>query len=137
LAQASVQWIQNNTFLGIDSTGYSVVLSSQSDGIGMKPSDMLLVALASCTAVDVVEILKKKKSHLTSLEIKVIGEQDSDPPWTFRHIHMKFLVRGQGLSEKNISQAIRLSEEKYCSVAATIRGVANISWGFEILPDGE
>lgn len=134
MGQASVQWVQNKTFIGIDSTNHSVVLSSPADGIGMKPSDMLLVALASCTAVDVVGILEKKQTPLTSLEIRVDGQQDADPPWTYRNIHMTFLVKGKGLTEKNLDQAIQLSEEKYCSVAATIRGVSNITWDYQILP---
>lgn len=135
MGQATVQWVQNKTFIGIDSTNHSVVLSSPADGIGIKPSDLLLVALASCTAVDVVEILKKKKTPLTSLEIKVNGEQDADPPWPFRKIHMTFLVKGEGITERNLTQAITLSEEKYCSVAATIHGVATVTWDYQILAE--
>ena len=135
MEQASVKWIQNQTFLGTDSTNHSIVLSSVADGKGVKPSDMLLVSLAACTAIDVVEILRKKKTPLSNLEIKVTGKQDANPPWAFRNIHMKFLVSGRDLTEKNLSQAIELSEGKYCSVAATIRGVAKITWDFEILPD--
>ncbi len=137
MGHTSVKWIQNQTFLGTDSTNHSIVLSSVTDGKGVKPSDMLLVSLAACTAIDVVEILRKKKTPLSILEIEVNGEQDADPPWAFRTIHMKFLVSGRGLTEKNLSQAIELSEGKYCSVAATIRGVAKITWNFEILPDFE
>jgi putative redox protein len=94
---------------------------------------MLLVALASCTAVDVVEILEKKKINLTLLEISATGEQDQDPPWTFRKIHLLYKVKGDGLTEKAVQQAIHLSETKYCSVAATIRGVAEITTSYEIL----
>ena len=91
------------------------------------------MALASCTAVDVVEILAKKRTPLESLEIEVDGQQDSDPPWTFRKIHVHYKLRGQGLTDKSAAQAIELSEEKYCSVAATLRGVAEITTSFELL----
>lgn len=101
----------------------------------MKPSELLLVALGSCTAVDVVEILAKKHTTLISLEIQVTGEQDVDPPWTFRKFHIQYLLKGKGLTEKAVAQAIQLSEEKYCSVAATIRATAPITTGFEILPE--
>src|SRR5512139_661502 len=94
----TVQWLSGKRFVGIDSTNHSVVLSSKDEGVGMKPSDMLLLALASCTAVDVVEILAKKRLHLDSLEISACGEQDADPPWTFRKIHLKFRVGGRGLT---------------------------------------
>lgn len=130
-----VRWLGGKKFVGTDSTNHSVVISTPDEGIGMKPSELLLVALASCTAVDVVEILQKKRTPLTSLEISASGEQDSDPPWTFRKIHVKYTLRGKGLTEKAVAQAIELSEEKYCSVAATVRGKAEITTEFEILPE--
>jgi putative redox protein len=96
-----------------------------------------LVALAGCTAVDVVDILSKKRTPLTSLEIQVSGEQDPNPPWPFRKIQVKYIISGKGLTDKNVAQAIELSEQKYCSVAATVRGVAEITTSFEILPEAE
>ena len=133
----TLNWLSGKRFVGIDSTNHSVVLSSRDEGIGVKPSDMLLIALAACTAVDVVEILAKKRMPLTSLNIVTSGEQDADPPWTFRKIHMKFCLSGASLTGKAVEQAILLSEEKYCSVAATIRGVAEITTEFEILTEGD
>ncbi|MBN1370888.1 MAG: OsmC family protein [Anaerolineaceae bacterium] len=132
MANATVRWLTGKQFIGIDSTKHSVILSTPDEGIGMKPSEMLLVALASCTAVDVVEILAKKRQELTGLEIGVSAEQDSDPPWTFRKIHLTYKLTGKNLTEKAVEQAIELSEEKYCSVAATIRPTAEISYSYEI-----
>ena len=128
-----VKWIDGKKFLGIDSTNHSVVLSTADEGIGVKPSELLLIAVASCSAVDVVEILTKKRMPLTFLEISTSGEQDHDPPWTFRKIHMHFRVSGKNLAEKAVAQAIELSEEKYCSVAATVRATAQITSDFEII----
>jgi putative redox protein len=132
MASTTVRWITGKQFIGTDSTNHSVVLSTTAEGIGMKPSELLLVALSSCTAVDVVEILEKKKVKIQSLEIEASGEQDADPPWTFRKIHVHYRVSGEGLSEKALAQAIDLSETKYCSVASTIRGVAEITTSYEI-----
>lgn len=132
MAKATVRWLTGKQFIGIDSTQHSVVLSTPDEGIGMKPSEMLLVALASCTAVDVVEILAKKRQELTGLEIGVSAEQDSEPPWTFRKIHLTYKLTGKNLTEKAVAQAIELSEEKYCSVAATIRPTAEITYSYEI-----
>lgn len=132
MANATVRWLTGKQFIGIDSTKHSVILSTPDEGIGMKPSEMLLVALASCTAVDVVEILAKKRQELTGLEIGVSAEQDSDPPWTFRKIHLTYKLTGKNLTEKAVEQAIELSEEKYCSVAATIRPTAQITYSYEI-----
>jgi putative redox protein len=135
MASATVRWLTGKQFVGIDSTKHSVVLSSVDEGVGMKPSELLLVALAACTAVDVVDILRKKRIELTSLEIQASGEQDCDPPWTFRKIHLYYRLGGRGLTETAVEQAIQLSEEKYCSVAATVRGVAEITTGYELLPN--
>jgi putative redox protein len=133
----TVQWLSGKRFVGIDSTNHSVVLSSKDEGVGVRPSDMLMIALASCTAVDVVEILAKKRMLLDSMEVITTGEQDADPPWTFRKIHLKYRFSGQGLTNKAVEQAIQLSEEKYCSVAATVRATAEITTEFEIICEGE
>jgi putative redox protein len=135
MGTATVKWIEGKQFIGIDSTNHSVVLSTPKEGIGIKPSDLLLIAVASCSAVDVVEILEKKRMTLTHLEISSSGEQDQDPPWTFRKVHMHYKIGGKNLTEKAVAQAIQLSEEKYCSVAATIRGTAEIITDFEILEE--
>jgi putative redox protein len=135
MGSATVKWIGGKQFVGIDSTHHSVVLSTPDEGIGIKPSELLLIAVASCSAVDVVEILEKKRMPLTHLEISVSSEQDQDPPWTFRKIHIHFRIGGKNLTEKAVAQAIQLSEEKYCSVAATIRATAEISTEYELIEE--
>ncbi len=134
MAQTTVKWLQNKQFVGIDSSRHAVVLSTQDaeNGVGCKPSELLLIALGACAAVDVVEILAKKRTPLADLEIRVAGEQDADPPWAFRQVHLHYRLRGEGLTPAGVEQAIRLSQEKYCSVAATIRGVAAITWDYQI-----
>lgn len=128
-----LKWIpEGKSFISTDSTGHSVILSTTDEGTGMKPSELILSALAGCSSVDVIEILTKKKMPLSSLEVHATAEQDSDPPWTFRKINLHFILRGMNLKEKDVHQAIELSESKYCSVAATLRGVAKISTSFEI-----
>jgi putative redox protein len=102
--------------------------------VGMKPSELLLVALGSCTAVDVVDILTKKRMPPASLNISVTGEQDQDPPWAYRKIHIKYVLSGKKLTQDEVRKTIELSENKYCSVAATLRGVAEITTEFEIVP---
>jgi putative redox protein len=133
MASATVRWLNDRNFVGIDSTGHSVVLSGQKNGIGVSPSQMLLVALAACSSVDVVEILEKKRATLNLLEVIATGEQDPQPPWTYRHIHVKYRLGGKNLTSKAVEQAIGLSQEKYCSVSATIRGVAKITTEYEIV----
>ncbi len=134
MAQAKITWLPGGKrFVGTDSTNHSVVLSTTDEGVGMKPSELLLAAVGSCTAVDVVNILQKKRFQLDSLEIQVSGEQDSEPPWTFNKIHIHYVLQGVELTAKAVEQAIQLSEEKYCSVSATVRGKAEVITSYEII----
>jgi len=135
MVTTTVRWLTDRHFVGTDSNNHSVVLSGQKDGIGLSPSETLLIALAACSSVDVVEILEKKRKKLTLLEVTTNGERDPDPPWAYRKIHVKYRLGGQGLTDKAVAQAIELSQEKYCSVTATVRGVAEISYDFEIVAD--
>jgi putative redox protein len=135
---ATVRWVEERQFVGTDGTRHSVVMSSQDEdnATGMSPSQLLLVALGGCTAYDVVNILEKKRQKLTGLEVKVTGEQEQDPPWTYRKVHIEYMVRGTDLSEKAVRDAIELSEERYCSVAATLRGAAEITYAYTIVEQG-
>jgi putative redox protein len=131
MSTVQIKWLEEKQFVGIDSTSHSVVLSSAADGVGVKPSDLLLVSLAGCTAYDVVEILGKKRQELQRLTVEVSAEQEPDAPWAFRRIHMVFRLRGE-LSEKAVKRAIELSESKYCSVAATLRPTVELTWEYVI-----
>ncbi len=134
---ARVVWLEKQQFVGIDSSKHSVVLSAQDEenGTGINPSDLLLLALAGCTSYDVVNILQKKRQPLTGLEVTASAEQEQEPPWTFLAIHVQYSLRGRGLREKAVQDAIRLSEEKYCSVVATLRGSVEITYDYTIVED--
>ena len=135
MGEIGLTWVQNLQFVGTDSTKHSVVLSGTGpeDGIGMKPSELLLVSLGSCTAVDVVNILRKKRQKITGLRVTVSGEQAPDPPWVFQKFHIHYEVTGHGLKPDAVEKAIRLSEEKYCSVSATLSRGAEVSYDYEII----
>lgn len=134
MPEATVVWLRKEQFVGVDSSKHSVVLSTQNhdNSVGMKPSELLLVSLASCTAVDVVRILAKQRRPLKHLEVEIHGEQQQDPPWPFETIHMHFKLRGTDLTDRAVERAIELSETKYCSVAATLRSRVEITTSFEI-----
>lgn len=136
-SHVTLTWVQKKQFVGTDSSKHSIVISGQDEenGTGMKPSELLLLALASCSAYDVVGILGKKKMTMTGLAVNVTAEQQTEPPWSFRHIHLEYVVHGKGLTEKAVENAIHLSETKYCSVAATIRPTAEITTSYRIIQD--
>lgn len=137
MAEATIKWLEEKRFVGVDSTDHAIVISTPKEGgrIGAKPSDLLLLALGSCTAHDVVGILQKKRQKLTGLEVRVTAEQQPDPPWTFTEFHVHFVVRGRDLSEKAVEDAIRLSHEKYCSIAATLRQAGPVTHDYEIIEE--
>lgn len=128
MAEAKVRWANSRTFIGQDSTNHTVLMSNHKDGVGMKASELLLVALGGCSSFDVIGILEKRKIEMEKLEVAVTAEQEEEAPWTFRKIHMVYAARGKGLKLEDLEKAIELSEGKYCSVAATLKGEAKITW---------
>jgi len=127
-------------FVGRDSFGHTVVAGSWprhedadwTEYKGLKPSDLLVISLLSCSGYDVVMILKRQRQNLTGLTITADAQQDPEPPYAFTHIHLHYAASGPDLDEAKVARAIQLSEEKYCSVAATIRGVAEITHSYTV-----
>lgn len=144
MSQIQVRWAGDDSrmFLGRDSQGRTVVAGywqkpneeGWTEWRGAKASDLLVIALCSCSAYDVVDILQKQKVALIGLTVIADAQQAADPPWPFTHIHLHYVVSGHDLDPKKIERALKLSEEKYCSVAATIRGVTQITHDFEVRP---
>jgi putative redox protein len=95
--------------------------------------ELLLMALGACTATDVVTILGKKREKLESLEVICSGERAPEPPTVWTKLEVLYRLRGR-LEEAAVKRAIELSEEKYCSVSATLKKSATLSWRYEILP---
>jgi len=139
MGESRLVWLEKEQFVGFDGAGHPVVVSSQGgeNGVGLKPSDLLLVSLASCTAVDVVRILAKQRQVLTGFEIAVRGEQEADPPWRFTRIHLSYCLRGRNLQPEAVRKAVELAEGKYCSVSASLRPQVSITLEIEILPDAD
>jgi putative redox protein len=95
--------------------------------------EMLLVAVAGCTAVDVASILEKKRQQVTDYRIKITGTRADDHPRKFISFDVHHIVYGRGVSEKAVADAVELSDTKYCSVAATVRPTAVINTTYEIV----
>ena len=131
---ARVNWAGKEQFLAVSPSGHAVPLDAdRKSNTAPGPMEMLLVALGACTATDVVAILAKKRQKLESLEVVVSGERAAEPPTVWVKLEIVYKLRGQ-LDEKAVRDAIALSENKYCSVAATLRHTAPISFRYEILP---
>jgi len=100
---------------------------------GVKPSDMMSMALIGCSSMDVVEILKKQRQDLRELKVTAESTQDDDPPWRFRKIHIHYQAIGKDIDLEKFAKAIRISEEKYCSVYATLRDAIEITHDYEVV----
>lgn len=130
---ASVQWIGKERFVARSPSGHLVPLDSdRASNEAPGPMELLLVALGTCTAADVVSILAKKRQKLDSLEVAVSGERAELPPRVWTNLEIVYKLRGT-LEKAAVEHAIRLSEEKYCSVAAMLRKAAPITYRFEIV----
>jgi putative redox protein len=133
---ATVKWVGDEKFLATMPSGQAVQFDAGSthEG-GPGPMEMLLGALGACTSVDVLLILEKKRQKLKSLEVSVSGERAKEPPEVWTKIEIVYRLSGT-LDEKAVRDAIELSQNKYCSVAAMLEKTAKISYRYEILPPG-
>ena len=118
-------------FVATDSTGHSIVMdaSKQSGGenSGFSPMQLLLIALGGCTGMDVLHILQKQRQQVNGLEIFVSGNRVKEPPKVYDNIHVEYRISGKKIEENAIKRAIQLSEDKYCSVGATLRTKAEVT----------
>jgi putative redox protein len=101
---------------------------------GFSASELLLAGVGSCSAWDIVEIMRKQRQQMTGLDVAVSGEQHADPPWAYQRIEIRFTVRGHDLDEERVRRAVRLSVDNYCSVIASLRS-AEIIDSVEIIQE--
>ncbi len=133
-----IAWAGGLAFEGTSTFGHKIRTDVKREAggeeSGHRPTELLLYAIASCTGVDIVNILRKQRQDLTGLEIEVIGTQRDEYPKAFVHIEIKYTAHGNNLDPAKVAQAIELSESKYCSVSETVRRETHIETKFDILP---
>jgi putative redox protein len=100
---------------------------------GFRPTQLVLVGLGGCTAMDVVSILRKKRQDVADFEVHLDAQQNEDHPHVFTHIHIKYALRGRGIQPAAVERAIELSSSKYCSVQAMLAKSAKIEHSYEII----
>jgi putative redox protein len=136
MVEAKMKWTGGLRFEGESLFGHPIAtdaaLSAGGDENGYKPTELLLYGLAGCTGIDVLSILKKMKQELTGLEIEVKGHQPDQFPKPFNRIEVKYIFKGKNLDRAKVEHAVELSENKYCSVSQTLKGIANIIPTIEI-----
>jgi len=132
--KATVLHAGDEFFIATPPSGHAYLLDVKGDRhAAPNPVEMLLVAVAGCTAADVVSILEKKRQDVTDYRVEVTGTRAEEHPRKFLTFHLHHIVRGHQVSEKAVADAIELSDTKYCSVAATVRPTATITTSFEVI----
>lgn len=134
IINATTTMREDNVF-ETDVNGVTLTLDTGSGkAAGQSPVHAVLSAIGSCSAVDVVEIIRKKRKDVLALEIETKGDRLDDTfPRKFTSIHLHFKVTSTNASEKDIEQAVALSVGKYCSVAGMLNGNAEISFSAELV----
>jgi len=137
-AVAVVHDAGDGLFVGITPSGHAQVIETDTTrASAATPVELLLIALGSCTAVDVISILRKKRERVSDYRVEIRGHRRDEHPRAYTRMELRHVVRGRNVSEKAVASAIELSETKYCSVAATLRPGVEIVTSYEIIEDAD
>lgn len=133
MQKAVVKWVAGEQFLATLPSGHAIPVDSNRErNSAPGPMELMLAALGSCTATDVVEILAKKRQKLDSLEILIEGERAKEPPTVWVKLELIYKLKGK-VDDKAAKDAIQLSLDKYCGAAATLKKTAELTFRYEIL----
>jgi putative redox protein len=133
---AHSEWKHDDVFEGKAENGNTIVFDADAKHAhGPSPMEAVLMALCSCTSVDVVSILKKKRQEIKGLKVSANAKQAEAPPRVFTHIKLTYAVSGK-LSRKAVEDAVSLSKNKYCSVSLMLEKAAKVEYEI-VYPDGE
>jgi putative redox protein len=137
--KVSVSWVEGLEFATQTGSGHSGVLDAGlkagGQNHGPSPMELLLLGMAGCTGIDVVDILKKKRLAVTGLEVRVEGTRAETHPMVYTCIDVIYTVRGKDIPARAVEQAIHLSEEKYCSAGVMLGKTAKINSRYEIVAE--
>ncbi|MEO0079641.1 MAG: OsmC family protein [candidate division WOR-3 bacterium] len=135
--EANVRWVQKLQFVATAGSGHGLVLDTTPDhggtDTGTTPMELVLVALAGCTGMDVVALLRKMRVNFTGLELNIRAERAAEHPMVYTKIDLEYLVAGPNLDEEKIRRAIELSQEKYCSVSAMLRKACPVNYTWRVV----
>ena len=137
--EAIVKQVDGLSLRGKAGSNHWITMDAAEDvgghGAATKPMELILLGLGSCTLMDVISILKKKRSPIKNIEVSLTADQAKDYPKVFTYIKVKFIIYGDKESIKpiDVERAIELSSKQYCSVSNMLKGTAKIEYEFEII----
>ncbi len=134
LKTAKVTWEQHgSTFTVTGGSGYSLQVDEHSGPDSASPMELVAMASGACTAMDVIDILRKKKQVVTNFEVNVTGIRETEHPMKFAEIDLEFVVTGHRIDPKAVERAIELSLTKYCSVNKSLEGSVAIKNHYRLI----
>lgn len=135
--KAYLKQVKGITFIGKTDSNHWITLdgpeSFGGSNAGIRPKELLLLALAGCTASDVVTILEKKKINLDNFEINITAQVQEEHPQVFTKINLEYVFYGSNISVEAVERAIELSQTKYCSVTAMLQKAIEIKHTYRIV----
>lgn len=134
--KSRITWVADKMFTGQTESGHSVVIGT-AEGDAPKPGpsamELVLMGAGTCSAWDVVEILKKGRQPIDDVIVELDADRATEVPKVFTRIHLHFIVKGRGLDENRVRRAIELSVGKYCSATAMLEKTATVTHDFEVV----
>ncbi|MEM2111705.1 MAG: OsmC family protein [Candidatus Bathyarchaeia archaeon] len=131
-----LHWQEKYRFIAKNEKGLSVnfdaPIPNGGEETALSPMENVLASLAACSSYHVVTILKKKRQDFSDYTVEMTADRRDEPPKVFTSIHLKYIIRGKNISEEAVESAIRLSEEKYCSVGGMLKKAVKITSSYEI-----
>jgi putative redox protein len=135
--EISAHWKGGLGFEAVNAQGVSVRMDPPSEEAYLTPMELVLMALAGCSGMDVASILEKKRQRVESMEIRVSGTRAEDHPRVYTEIELEYVLAGPGLSAEAAARAIELSMQKYCSVGGMLAHSVPIRTSFRIVAGKE
>lgn len=133
---AKARWVEGLQFVATPESNHAIVLDGSAKAGGansaIHPGELLLTGLAGCTGIDVISILKKMKVNVLEFEVRVSGEAAEEHPMYWKKINVTYWVKGRDVPEDKLRKAIELSQEKYCSVGASLKNNVDITFDHQI-----
>lgn len=135
--KARIKWTDHLSFVGETGSGHATVIDGPPEAggrnLGGRPMEMVLLGLGSCSAVDVLSILRKSRQQVEDCVVELSAERADSVPKVFTKIHMHYIIKGRGLGEKQVERAVSLSAEKYCSVSRMLAATVQITHDYELV----
>ncbi len=113
--------------------GHYFLMDDKDGASGPKPIELVAAALAGCTAFDVITILRKKRQQVTAYQVFVEADQAQEAPMVFTEVRIRHVISGYDVDAAAVEDAIRLSEEKYCSVGNMVNKTAKFTTTYELV----